>query len=119
MKMLLREKFDQLTLLELFWSEPIKADSEDGYWCYEAKDLTGTIFLFGIDTIHESVQIDLKNSDHSILTFTFELVDSLEIIDLEQGIFTFIVASNISEIQTKIQINLRPNIKINGYTLKR
>jgi hypothetical protein len=118
MKMLLREKFDQLTLLELFWTEPIKAIPEDGYWCYEAKDPTGTLLIFGIDTIHESIQVELKNLEHHLLSLTFELVDSLEIIDLKQGKFTFTVAPKISEIQTQLQIELRPYIKIKGYTLR-
>lgn len=53
-----------------------------------------------------------------MLSLTFELVDSLEIIDLKQGKFTFTVAPKISEIQTQLQIELRPYIKIKGYTLR-
>ncbi|PSF37972.1 hypothetical protein C7H19_08345 [Aphanothece hegewaldii CCALA 016] len=117
MKMLLREQFDQQTLLELFWTEPIKSIPEDGYCCYEAKDSTGTRLLFGIDTINKSIQIELKNLEHHFLSLTYELVDFLEIIDLKQGKFTITVAPKIAEIHTQIQIELRPYIKIKGYTL--
>lgn len=111
-------KFDQQTLLELFWTEPTKAIPEDGYWCYEVKDYTGTLLIVGIDTINKSIEITLKKLEHHLLSLTFELVDSLEIIDLDQGKFTFTIAPKITEIQSQIQIELRPYITIKGYTLK-
>ncbi|MEC4896072.1 MAG: hypothetical protein SAL07_24150 [Oscillatoria sp. PMC 1051.18] len=114
----LREKIDHLTLLELFWTEPKIANPEDGYWCYETQDEAGTIIRFGMDIIQESVQIDLQVADNSLLIFTYELVESLEIIDRESGKFAFTVAPKINEIKTRIEIELRPCLKIQGYTLR-
>ncbi|MBR8828163.1 MAG: hypothetical protein DSM107014_09745 [Gomphosphaeria aponina SAG 52.96 = DSM 107014] len=116
--MKLREKFDQLTLLELFCMEPTIANPADGYWCYEARDRAGNTLSFGMDVIQESVQIELKSSGFSLVTLTFELVDTLEIIDLDQGKFAFAVAPKIREAQTRVQVELRPYIKVEGSTLK-
>jgi hypothetical protein len=116
--MKLREKFDELVMLELFCTEPKIANPADGYWCYEITDDSGTTLRFGMDVIQQSVQIDLKNSSFSLLTFTFELVEAIEIIDTVTGKFSFAVAPKIQEIKTKVEVELRPSIKIQGYTLK-
>jgi hypothetical protein len=118
MQMKLRNKLDELTLLELFWSEPTIANSDDGYWCYEVKDEKGNILRFGMNAIEESVQIDLKNSDFAQVSLSFELVDTLEIINFDAGKFGFTVAPEVSQAKTRIEIELRPFIKINGYTLR-
>jgi hypothetical protein len=116
--MKLREKFDELAMLELFWTEPKVANPADGYWCYEVTDESGTTLRLGMDVIQQSVQIDLKNSNFSLLTFTFERVEAIEIIDIEKGKFSFVVAPEIQEIKTKVEVELRPSIRIQGYTLK-
>lgn len=116
--MKLREKFDELTMLELFYAEPKIANPADGYWCYEVTDELDTTLRFGIDVIQQSLQIDLKISSLSIVTFTFELVEGIEIIDATKGKFAFAVALNSKDLQTKVQIELRPHIKVEGYTLK-
>jgi hypothetical protein len=116
--MKLREKFDELAMLELFWTEPKIANPADGYWCYEVTDKLGTSLRFGMDVIQQSVQIDLKNANVSILTFAFERVEAIEIIDIEKGKFSFVVAPEIQEIKTKVEVELRPSIRIQGYTLK-
>ena len=116
--MKLREKFDELAMLELFWTEPKIANPADGYWCYEITDSSGIILRFGMDVIQQSVQIDLKNSNFSILTFTFERVEGIEILDKEKGKFYFAVAPEIQDIKSKIEVELRPLIRIQGYTLK-
>lgn len=118
MKMKLREKFDQLTLLELFWTEPKIANPADGYWCYETTDAAGTIIQFGMDVIQESVQIELKVAGLSLVKFSFELVDAIEILDTDKGKFAFAVAPQIEQTKTRIEVELRPYIKIQGYTLK-
>jgi hypothetical protein len=83
-------------------------------------DESGTTLRFGMDVIQQSVQIDLKNSGFSILTFTLERVEAIEVIDIEKGKFSFAVASEVEvqEIKTKVEVELRPSIKIQGYTLK-
>jgi len=116
--MKLREKFDELAMLELFSTEPKIANPADGYWCYEVTDESGTTLRFGMDVIQQSVQIDLKRSSISILTFSFELVEAIEIIDTAKGKFSFTVAPEIQEIKTKVEVELRPSIRIQGYTLK-
>lgn len=116
--MKLREKFDELELLKLFYTEPIIANPADGYWCYEVTDSSGTTLRFGMDVIQESVQIDLKISSVSILTFTFEQVEAIEIIDAEKGKFAFALAPKSQELKTRVQVELRPHIKIEGYTLR-
>jgi hypothetical protein len=116
--MKLREKFDELAMLELFWTEPKIANPADGYWCYEVTDESGTTLRFGMDVIQQSVQIDIKNANLSILTFTFERVESIEIIDVAKGKFSFSIAPEIQEIKTKVEVELRPSIRIQGYTLK-
>jgi hypothetical protein len=71
-----------------------------------------------MDVIQQWVQIDLKISSLSIVTFTFELVEAIEISDATKGKFAFAVAPNSKDLQTKVQIELRPHIKVEGYTLK-
>jgi hypothetical protein len=116
--MKLRKKFDEIAMLELFYTEPKIANSADGYWCYEVTDELDTTLRFGIDLIQQSVQIDLKVSHLSIVTFTFELVEAIEIIDAAKGKFAFAVVPKSQDLQTKVQIELRPHIKVEGYTLK-
>jgi len=118
MQMKLREKIDELTLLELFWSEPKIANHEYGYWCYEATDDAGRVIRFCMDVIQESVQIDLKVSGLSLVTLSFELVDAIEIIDFDRGQFAFVVAPDIEQARTRIEVKLRPDIEVQGYTLK-
>jgi hypothetical protein len=115
--MKLREKFDELTMLGLFYTEPKIANPADGYWCYEVTDELDTTLQFCIDVIQQSVQIDRKVSRLSIVTFTFELVEAIEIIDANKGKFAFAVAPNSKELQTKVQVELRPHIKVEGYIL--
>jgi hypothetical protein len=116
--MKLRERFDELAMLELFYTEPKIANPADSYWCYEVTDKLDTTLRFGIDVIQQSVQIDLKVSRLSIVTFTFELVEAIEIIDADKGKFTFAVAPKSQDLQTKVQVELRPHIKVEGYTLQ-
>ncbi|MEW5858727.1 MAG: hypothetical protein AB1861_15285 [Cyanobacteriota bacterium] len=116
--MKLREKFDELAMLELFWNEPITANPADGYWCYEVTDSSGTLLRFGMNVIQESVQIELKISSNSIVNFTFEMVEAIEIIDAEKGKFVFAVAPKNQEIKNRVQVELRPHIKVEGYTLR-
>ncbi|MFB2976558.1 hypothetical protein [Microseira sp. BLCC-F43] len=116
--MKLREKFDELAMLELFYAEPIIANPADGYWCYEVTDSSGISLRFGMDVIQESVQIDLKISNLSVVTLSFEMVEAIEIIDAEKGTFAFTVAPKSQEINTKVQVELRPQIKIEGATLR-
>ncbi len=71
-----------------------------------------------MNVIQQSVQIDLKSSIFSLLTFSFERVEAIEIIDIEKGKFSFAVAPEIQEIKTKVEVELRPSIRIQGYTLK-
>ncbi|MGL5065205.1 MAG: hypothetical protein ACRC62_34985 [Microcoleus sp.] len=119
MQMKLRNKLDEQILLELFWSQPAIANYDDGYWCYEVKDEKENILRFGMNVIEESVQVDLKNANFTQVSFSFELVDSIEIINFDSGKFGFTVAPEVSQTKTRIEIELRPYIKINGYTLRR
>ena len=116
--MKLREKFDELAMLELFYAEPVIANRADGYWCYEVTDESGISLRFGMDVIQESVRIELKTSNSAVFTFTFEMVEAIEINDAEKGKFAFSVAPKNQEIQTKVQVELRPHIKIEGATLR-
>jgi len=116
--MKLRQKFDELAMLELFYAEPVIAIPADGYWCYEVTDASGIKLRFGMDTIQESVQINLKLSDVSIINFTFEMVEDIEIIDPEKGKFAFEVAAKNQEVKTRVQVELRPHIRIEGTTLR-
>ena len=116
--MKLRQKFDELAMLELFYSEPVIAIPTDGYWCYEVTDASGIKLRFGMDVIQESVQINLKISNVSIFNFTFEMVENIEIIDIEKGKFTFEVASKNQEVKTRVQVELRPYIRIDGASLR-
>jgi hypothetical protein len=47
------EKFDELTMLELFYTEPKIANPADGYWCYEITDELNTTLRFGMDVIQQ------------------------------------------------------------------
>ncbi|MBD1926936.1 hypothetical protein H6F74_11845 [Trichocoleus sp. FACHB-90] len=38
-------KFDELTIRELFWTEPIAANPANGYGCYEVTDSSGSFKL--------------------------------------------------------------------------
>ncbi|GET42886.1 hypothetical protein [Microseira wollei] len=116
--MKLREKFDELAMLELFYAEPIIANRADGYWCYEVTDSSGISLRFGMDVIQESVQIDLKSSNFALFSLTFEMVEALEIIEAEKGKLAFSVAPKNQEIKTKVQVELRPHIKIEGASLR-
>ncbi|OKH38617.1 hypothetical protein NIES2119_08435 [[Phormidium ambiguum] IAM M-71] len=116
--MKLRQKFDELAMLELFYAEPVIANPADGYWCYEVTDALGIKLRFGMDVIQESVQINLKLADVSIFNFTFEMVEDMEILDPDKGKFAFEVAAKNQEVKTKIQVELRPYIRIEGATLR-
>jgi hypothetical protein len=114
----LRTDFDELTFLELFYAEPTISKPEDGYWCYEVTDEWGVTLKFGVDTIQQSVQLDVKISGISIVNFSFELVEFIEIFDLSKGQFSFSVSPKDANLDTKVKVELRPKIKIHGATLR-
>lgn len=114
----LRSEFDELKFLELFWVEPTISKPNDGYWCYEVTDELGVKLKFSIDLVQESVQIDVRVSDTPIVIFSFELVQFIEVIDESQGIFSFSVSPEVTNFATKVQVELRPKIKISGATLR-
>lgn len=116
--MKLRQKFDELAMLELFYTEPVIANPADGYWCYEVTDASGIKLRFGMDVIQESVEINLKLADVSIFNFTFEMVEDIEIIEPDKGKFAFEVAAKNQEVKTKVEVELRPYIRIEGAYLR-
>jgi hypothetical protein len=115
----LRKDLDQLSLLELFWVEPSILKPKEGYSCYEVIDESGVGLKFGVDTIQESVQLEVKVSDINIVTLSFELVEFLDIIDEEKGQFQFLVSPSAEHTDTKVEVQLRPKIKILGATLEK
>jgi len=113
----LKTELDELTLLELFWVEPTISQPKDGYACYEVTDEQGVKLKFGVDIIQESVQIDLKLSDIPIVSFSYEQVEYLDIIDESQGKFAFSFSPKEVNFDSNVQVQLRPKIKISGATL--
>lgn len=109
--------FDQLALLEFFCEEPKISQPSDGYWCYEVTDALGVTIKFGINTIQESVQIELKITDLTVGIMCFELVNSIEITDYINGKLEFSVAPQNEEFKTLVLIELRPRIKVDCSTL--
>ncbi|HAZ49814.1 MAG TPA: hypothetical protein DDW76_38100 [Cyanobacteria bacterium UBA11369] len=71
-----------------------------------------------MDVIQESVRIELKSSNLALFSFTFEMVEAIEIIEAEKGKVAFSVVPKNQEIKTKVQVELRPHIKIDGATLR-
>jgi hypothetical protein len=110
-------RFDELELLELFWVEPTQTELEAGYWCYEITDELGVTLKFGINIIQSSIQLELKLDRESICIFSFENVEAIEILDYQKGQFCLAIDSRNSAIETRVQIELRPKIKIKCATL--
>lgn len=46
------------------------------------------------------------------------MVEDIEIIDSEKGKFAFEVAAKNQEVKTKVQVELRPYIRIDGASLR-
>jgi len=115
----LRKDLDQLSLLQLFWVEPIISKPQEGYCCYEVIDESGVGLKFGVDTIQESVQLEVKVSNINVVKLSFELVEFIDIIDEEKGEFQFLVSPSAEHSNTKIEVQLRPKIKILGATLEK
>ncbi len=113
----LKGGFDELAFLELFCTEPRIAYPREGYWCYEVTDELGITLKFGLNRIQESVQIELKSAESLIGIFSFELVESIEIYDYIDGKFSFYVAPENNDVQTKVNVELRPSIKVDCATL--
>lgn len=115
-----RHKFNELTMLELFYSNPVDSSPQNGRWCYEATDSLGITLRFSVYAIQEIVQLELKLSEHiPSYRAEFEMVDGIEIIDLEKGSFAFEVAPiSGKEFKTRVQIELRPVIKIEESALR-
>ncbi|EGJ32677.1 MULTISPECIES: hypothetical protein [Moorena] len=113
----LQSDWDSLALIELFCTEPQTVRAQDGYWCYEVTDTSDTTLKFGVNTITESIQIELKLAGESKAILSFELIESIEIIDYHQGKFSFIVPRDNQAIKTVINIELRPKIQVHCSTL--
>jgi len=111
-----KTELDNLTLLELFWTEPI-IDTKSGYSCYEITDESNVVLKFGVDIIQESVQLDVRVADNSLITLSYEDIEYIDIIDEAQGKFAFSFSPQDSHLDTNVQIQLRPKIKISGATL--
>ena len=114
----LSTELDELTLLELFWVEPKISQPQDGYACYEVTDERGIVLKFGVDIIQESVQLDLSVSNIPIVSFSYEQVEYLDIIDESQGKFAFSFSPKQVNFESQVQVQLRPKIVILGSTLK-
>jgi hypothetical protein len=112
--MQISEGLDQLTLLELFGVEPCATNLAEGYLCYEVIDNSGTHLRFNIDPINQLVQIELENFWAKKLP-TMVLIlkfDAFDIIDIEKGMFALNVVSDSADKYLKVQIELRPCVKI-------
>ena len=114
----LRKEFDPLAFLELFWSEPIIEQPTEGYRCYESIDTSGMTLRLGINSIEESVQIDLKVADKPVAKFSFELVEYIDIIDTDRGLFSFSTSAESSNLEAEVKVELRPQIQVSGATLR-
>ena len=113
----LQGEFDELEFLEAFWVEPTQRKPEEGYWCYEITDELGIALKFGIDIIQASVQIELKLAENSIGIFSFENVESINILDYQVGRISFESFPNNSKMAIHVQVELRSRIKIKCSTL--
>ena len=113
----LQGEFNELEFLEAFWVEPTQRKPEDGYWCYEITDELGIALKFGIDIIQASVQIELKLAENSIGIFSFENVESINILDYQIGKLYFESFLEGANVTTQVHIELRSRIKIKCSTL--
>lgn len=116
-KIELKSGFDELAFLELFLAEPKFSTPEDGYWCYEACDEFGLILKFGVDIIQYSIQIELKISGITIAILSFEAIETIEI-DESGNYLSFSLPTVPSHLKTQIKVEVRPQIKISGASLK-
>ncbi|MGK7928129.1 MAG: hypothetical protein AB4290_23285 [Spirulina sp.] len=114
----LKTELDNLTLLELFWTEPKIYIPQDGYSCYELKDNANVILEFGVNTTQESVELKLKVFDTTLLNLSYEQVKYLDIIDINKGKFSFSFTPETANLESNLQIELRPKIQISGSTVK-
>jgi hypothetical protein len=110
----LKTDLDALALLELFWIEPKSHIPQDGYMCYELKDNSGITLVFGVNIIEESVDIKLKIAETTLVTLSYEQVQYFDIIDVDKGIFSFSFTPESLTLNSYVQIELRPKIKISS-----
>ncbi|MBP0030308.1 hypothetical protein PN466_02215 [Roseofilum reptotaenium CS-1145] len=113
----LKNHFDELDFLEFFLVEPKVAHPEDGYWCYEVSDSVGSTLKFGIDIIQSSVQIEIKKSDAILTLLSFEAIEKIEI-DGSGKKLSFCLPTEKSNIKTQIKVEISPQIKVFGHSLK-
>ncbi|MGA9378730.1 MAG: hypothetical protein WBV73_08170 [Phormidium sp.] len=116
-KIKLQGGFDELAFMEFFCEEPKISQPSDGYWCYEVKDTLGVTLKFGINLVQESVQIELKLTDSTVVILCFELVKFIEITDYVNGQLEFYVAPENEDMKTLVKVELRPKIKVDCSTL--
>lgn len=63
---------DETELLAFFEGLPIEAAPEDGFWCYEVKDIQGCTLLFSFNTFERSVQTIVGVGDTILCSVSHE-----------------------------------------------
>lgn len=107
---------DELSLLDFFEAEPLECDSQDGYWCYEITDDSGTALKTSFNIIEGSFQVILHINAREIIRISQEGAVQLKILeDLSGKIlrceFDYVNANS------RVDIKVKPLIDVKWSTL--
>jgi hypothetical protein len=104
---------DEIDLIGFFGAEPVQRVTEDGFWCYEARDQRGIKLRFSFNLFERSVQTELSLGEVAVDTVSHELAGRLQLHGAELHA-TF----DSSDAKTTLMLRLTPSISVKWSTLR-
>ena len=104
---------EQFELLSFFGSEPITANPEEGFWCYEVIDNTGIKLRFSFNAFQRSLQTMLLLGERILEKVSKEGVTKLA---LEKSILRGECLNGVEN--TKLEIQVEPIISVDWSSLE-
>lgn len=108
---------DALAFLEFFESEAIESLPDEGYFCYESVSNDGIGLRFSYSIAQASVQVQLFVRENCIAVISEECCNRICVENDKRG-ESLACSFDLGGARSKVNIFLRPEIKINWYTLE-
>lgn len=109
---------DELEFLEVFESEPIESDPDDGYYCYRAANEEGIELLFSFHEIEGSIQSRLMFNGEELAVVSGECAEEIKVRRDASGEYLSCLF-NISGVESKASIYIRPTLKVMWHTIQK
>ncbi len=109
---------DSIDLLAFLESEPVERRSEDGYFCYRARDQRGVDAFFSFHAVEQSIQIRLQLDGKDLATYCEELTSEISIKSDETGDYLQCLFALGNAARSQATFRISPEIQVHWHTLE-